>query len=206
MNPRTFDQVVGLAGLIQATYLVDQIARTGMADSAPYQASIDSLFAIDAESSLEVFGGRTGIDLGLRVLRDLLSGSGRDNYRQVMRYAMSILHLKKALDQQPKMLDTITDRLQHAEYATDNFSSSDSDIASKVAAIYQDTISTLAFRIQVSGSVEQLQKPANQDRVRALLLAAIRAAILWRQKGGSRLHLLLGRRRLLKAVNQLLQS
>ena len=49
-----------------------------------------------------------------------------------------------------------------------------------------------------------LTNPANQNRIRALLLAGVRAAILWRQSGGSRLTLLLRRKALLAEGQRLL--
>jgi high frequency lysogenization protein len=45
----------------------------------------------------------------------------------------------------------------------------------------------------VTGNPTYLQNTATADKVRALLLAGIRAAILWRQVGGQRWHLLFKR-------------
>jgi high frequency lysogenization protein len=49
----------------------------------------------------------------------------------------------------------------------------------------------------VRGDPLHLQNPDNQNRVRALLLAGIRAAMLWRQVGGTRWQILLKNKQIL---------
>jgi high frequency lysogenization protein len=200
---RRQNQVLALAGIVQATYLVDHVARTGQVDPAPFNAIIHSLFAFEPDSPESVYGGSYNLQLGLRVLHDLLSGQRRDEYRQCVRYALGVLHLQKHLARQSAMQGTIRSRLQHAEKKLEHFTQDINDISSSIAAIYQDTVSHFKYRIQVTGSHQQLQNPANADRIRALLLAAIRSAFLWRQLGGNRWQLLLGRAKLLQAVKSL---
>ncbi len=74
-----------------------------------------------------------------------------------------------------------------------------------MAAIYVDVISPLGPRIQVTGSPAVLQSPQVQAKVRATLLAGIRAAVLWhRQVGGGRLQLMFSRNRLTTQAKQIL--
>lgn len=203
---RRQNQALALAGIVQATYLVDRVARTGQADPAAFNAILHSLFAFDPDSPESVYGGTYNLQLGLRVLGDLLDGRRRDEHQQCLRYALGVLHLQKRLAEQPAMQATIRSRLQHAEKKLEHFTQDINEIASSIAAIYQDTISHFKYRIQVTGSHQQLQNPANGDRIRALLLAAIRSAVLWRQLGGNRWQLLLGRAKLLAAVKSLQQG
>ena len=64
-----------------------------------------------------------------------------------------------------------------------------------LADLYKQTLSQLSFRIRVTGNPTYLQNAATADKVRAILLSGIRAAILWRQVGGRRWQLLFSRRR-----------
>jgi high frequency lysogenization protein len=57
----------------------------------------------------------------------------------------------------------------------------------------------------VRGEPVYLQNPDNQNRIRALLLAGVRAAWLWRQVGGSRWKILFARKRLLAAADEYLR-
>ena len=75
-------------------------------------------------------------------------------------------------------------------YKAENFSSDIRGLSSNISAIYQDTLSTLSYRIKVTGSAQHLNNPQVADLVRAVLMCGIRAAFLWRQLGGSRLKLM----------------
>ena len=78
-------------------------------------------------------------------------------------------------------------------YKAENFSSDIKVLSSNISAIYQDTLSTLSYRIKVTGSAQHLNTPQVADLVRALLMCGVRAAFLWRQLGGSRFRLIWNR-------------
>ena len=67
-------------------------------------------------------------------------------------------------------------------------------VVARLAKIYADTISTLQPRILVEGNPQFLRQETQAAQIRALLLAAIRAAVLWQQLGGSQWRLLFRRR------------
>ncbi|MDR6354241.1 CII-binding regulator of phage lambda lysogenization HflD [Pseudomonas psychrotolerans] len=71
------------------------------------------------------------------------------------------------------------------------------NVIAACGGLYEDTLSTFKQRIQVHGEMRYLQQSATASRVRALLLAGIRSARLWRQLGGHRWQLVLNRRKLL---------
>ena len=73
-------------------------------------------------------------------------------------------------------------------------------------ALYQDTLSTLRQRIQVHGDMRNVQQPNNASKIRALLLAGIRSARLWRQLGGHRWQLVFSRRKLLNELQSMLRN
>ncbi len=58
----------------------------------------------------------------------------------------------------------------------------------------------------VRGEPVVLASPDNQHMIRALLLAGMRAAVLWRQCGGNRIRLILGRKALLDCCRELQQE
>jgi high frequency lysogenization protein len=126
--------------------------------------------------------------------------------RTSLNYAIAVLHLERHLRKRSEMLSVIASRLQHAGFNHQHFESDPQAIAASIAAIYQDTLSTLSFRIQVQGNPLHLSDKYTADRIRALLLAAVRAARLWRQHGGSRLGLLFGRKRIQVCAQEFLSS
>ena len=203
---RIQQRAMALAGVLQATHLVDQVARSGQMDSAAFNAIVHSLFSFDPESPEAVYGGIVGLRPGLQLLSELLNGARRPDQQQAVRYALGVLHLQKKLASEPEMQALIRNRLQHVERKLEHFTQDINEISASVAGIYQDTISHFKYRVQVSGSQQQLQDPNNANRIRALLLAAIRSAVLWRQVGGNRWQLLLQRGALIQATKQLLNN
>lgn len=199
------DQVIALAGVFQAAALVNQVAKQGNAAESAYEASIKSLLMVDAPTTEAIFGDRLGIQLGLRELVKAL-GRGQGNAQpEIIRYTLSLLHLESKLRKHPEMLEIIGKRINQAIDQTRHFETTHSNVIKNLAGTYLDTISTFSVRIQVQGDPKHLQAQENADRIRALLLAGIRAAILWRQTGGRRYHLLFNRRKIVECAQRLCQ-
>lgn len=195
MTERTVieQRTLALAGVAQAARIVDLAAKTGSWPTPFVEASIHSLFCFEPEAVDSVFGTPQGIRLGLEQLSACLSLSQDESAAQTLRYTLAMLQLEKRFAKRDDLLSIVHSRLKHAAYSADNFSSNINTINSNIASIYQDTLSTLSYRIKVTGSAQHLNSPHVADLVRALLLCGVRAAFLWRQLGGSRLKLMLSR-------------
>ena len=196
-------QAVALAAVLECAVLVDQLARTGSAPAEEMRTLTDSLFRVEWGSVDEVFGGLGNLARGLQQLEALLARAPGGEQRNVLRYAMSLLQLGKQLGRDRERLAIIRSRLQHTGLKSEHFATSYDELAASMAAIYQDTISTYRLRIQVAGSAQYLQDERVAARIRALLLAGVRAAVLWRFVGGTRPGLLFARGRLLAACRAL---
>jgi high frequency lysogenization protein len=101
-------------------------------------------------------------------------------------------------------MSQLGDRIQMIERQVEHFDLLDEQMISNLASVYLDVISPIGPRIQVAGTPEVLQQTANQQKVRALLLSGIRCAVLWRQVGGRRLHLVFGRKKMVDQAKILL--
>ncbi len=196
-------QALALAGVAQSARLVDQLSRTGSYPARFLQASIHSLFSFDAEDAAAVFDGVAGVKLGLDSLSMILANRQAAECRDVTRYLFALLHLERRFAADPEMMAVVHSRLQHASFKAEHFSDNVGEVCHSIAGIYGDTLSQLRFRIKVTGSAQHLQDRQTADKVRALLLAGIRSAFLWRQLGGRRWKLVLQRRRLLAASREL---
>ena len=185
--------------------LVDQTARTGIIDSAALEASIGSALRLDAPDVSTIFGGPAGVALGLRALATNLDKRSSRNI-QISRYVVSLLHLERRLTKQPKMTEHIGTGINAVQRQAEHFNTTHGAVIGALANLYEETFSTLRFRINVSGEQAHLSNPDNVNKVRALLLSGVRAAVLYRQCGGRAWTLLLHRGRILRAAHELIEA
>lgn len=199
-----YDRVIALSALMQSVSMVQQIAETGQVSNNELQTMLQSLLMMDAPDTLSVYGGLANLTTGLQQFNRQLSKRKAQGDIVVLRYAIGILHLERKLRKHPEMLSLITRELDQVPQQIDYFGSiTSTQVIARFADIYQRTVSELSPRIQVFGDSTFLQQPDNVNRIRALLLAAIRAAVLWRQKGGRRWQFLWQSNKLLKAATDL---
>lgn len=197
------DQVSALAGLLQAANLVETLAKTGSMPEAAFSASIGSLFITDPKDVNEVYGGRSGLALGYEVLHNCFSKQADKLPADSLRYAMTLLFLERSLSKKPELLDTISRKLAQAENQREHFGPLHENVIANLAGTYQETLSTFKQRIQVTGDAHILQTTGNANKIRALLLAGIRSAMLWHQVGGRRWQLLFKRKKIAHIAGEL---
>ena len=183
-------QVIALAGVVQAARMVDQVAKTGSYPAAFFEASLRSLFAFDAPTVDAVYGNIQGVKLGLRSVVDMLTDATNEDHVAMGAYVRGLLKLEDQFGKRPDLQEVVASRLGHVNFKAQHFSDDAVELAASISAIYQDTISHLPYRIKVKGNVQHLQQTKNADLVRTLLLAGLRSAHLWRQLGGRPRHFL----------------
>lgn len=201
------EQLVALGAVFEAAVLADKIARTGQVSEASMGCMLGSLLVRDPKSTLDVYGGD---DLNLRDgYRALISSLERNPsalQREPLRYALAMIGLERQLDKHSDMLQVMGSRLDQIQQQVEHFGLVHDNVIAACGGLYQDTISTFRQRIQVHGDMRFLQQPNNAAKIRALLLAGIRSARLWRQLGGHRWQLVFSRSKLLKELYELTRS
>ena len=195
------DRVIALAGAMQAADLARGVAQRGQADPEAVETCLTSLIRINASSSAEVYGGVARLQPGLRLLEQQLN---HPQDMELTRYVVTLLRLERQLSRRNDLLETLRTGIAGVVQNLAHFPLDHSNTMARFADLYLKTISTLTPRIMVSGSQLHLNNPENASRIRALLLAGVRAAILWRQSGGSRWKLLVRRNALLREARLLL--
>ncbi|MDM9650771.1 high frequency lysogenization protein HflD [Ectopseudomonas mendocina] len=195
------EQLVALGAVFEAAVLADKIARTGQVSEASMSCMLGSLLVRDPQTTLDVYGGD---DLNLRDgYRALISSLERNPsalQREPLRYSLAMIGLERQLDKRSDMLQIMGSRLDQIQQQVEHFGLVHDNVIAACGSLYQDTISTFRQRIQVHGDMRFLQQPNNAAKIRALLLAGIRSARLWRQLGGHRWQLVFSRGKLLKAL------
>ena len=197
------DKTIALAGIFQAAQLVKDIAWNGKTNTAALESSLESLLNFDAADVVSVFGDLSGVSQGLRTLQNQLDNNSENKNTDITRYVITLIHLQRKLEKNPGMLAQMTSKLEAVKSGLDYFDLSHENTIAKIAEIYKTTISTMQPKIIVEGEQVYLTNNNNADKIRALLLAGIRASVLWRQTGGSRLQLLFARKKYLNTAQEL---
>ncbi len=205
MTHTRFDQTLALAGIYQAASLVKQIANTGKANNAQIDVCLETLFRFDANTVEEVYGSINSIGHGIKVLSQNLSNKSSKDI-DITNYVISLIMLEKKLTNNKKMLDLLNKSLNDIEAQFNFFALNHQNTFAKLSQLYKDTISTLGPKILVNGEQPHLSNDRNADKVRALLLAGIRSAVLWKQCGGSRWQFLFARRSYLNECERMLRD
>lgn len=176
-------RVLALGGLAQAVQIVRKIADTGHSDHAAVRALMGSVFAIDAPSVEAVYGNRHEIRQGLQRLQKQLSEGNTDpNYS---RLAMSVMALERTFSRDDAVVEKVRDAILAVPRPDAQEGYASPEVIKAFAQIYATHISPLKPRVMVQGNPHYLAQDHVVDEIRAILLAALRSAVLWRQLGGS---------------------
>lgn len=186
-------RALALAGITQAAALVHDVAHGRNVAADDRRALLLTVPTRRAADMAEVFPDPARYRLGIAAARDCLSG--RPRTPQILRYTLQLIELARMLGGVPQVVEKLgrlVDDLDAAEPSEDQLS-----------RIYQQTISTLGKRIQITGEPQLLRQEHIADGIRALLLAGVRLAWLWQQLGGRRWQLILRRRSVLVGLRSL---
>ncbi|MCG3725559.1 lysogenization regulator HflD [Vibrio cincinnatiensis] len=202
MADNHYDRTIAFAGICQAVTLVQQVAKNGHCDSNAFATSLQAILKTNPNSTLDVFGNEANLKIGLESLVNGIDSTPAGN--EMTRYIISLMALERKLSSRRDAMAQLGDRLQTLERQLAHFDLLDDTMISNLASVYLDVISPIGPRIQVAGTPAVLQQTTNQHKVRALLLSGIRCAVLWRQVGGRRRHLIFGRKNMIEQAQLLL--
>jgi high frequency lysogenization protein len=196
-------RTIAFAAMCQAAYLVDKIATKGICpDAVAFNASLRSIMRTESTSPLDIFGGHEALKLGYQTIITQLDNINGSRNLQITKYVAGLMALERKLSNNSGVLNLLGERINQVNRQLAHFDIDDSSVVSNLDAIYRDLISNLGPKIQVNGNPTYLQQQHTQHKIRALLLAGVRAAVLWRQIGGKRRQLLLSRKAIVHQTKQ----
>lgn len=197
------NQALALAGAMHCCWLVRRLARDGRVEADRLTCALGPVFELDPPSVDAVYGSAECRENMLSVLRAQLGGDTGLRDMEVTRYTATLMHIERKLVSRKDLMDRLREGIEAARSQVDYFGLTHENTIGRMADIYSQTVSTLRPQIMVQGSATHLHDTRIANQVRALLLAAVRSVVLWRQCGGSRLRLIVQRRRLVNAAGEL---
>ncbi len=212
MKSNDRNRTIALAALFQCVEGVMQIAKQGQVNHDLFETCIHSIITKNSANIDEIYGDLDQLKKGLRILMyQLGAGSrepdGKSKDLEATRYVINLLYLEKKLASQAERYQQVLDGIGEVQKQSEFFDSTiHGTIIAKLADIYAETVSKVGPKLMVKGDQDNLSNPENAAKIRALLLAGIRAALLWRQAGGSRWKLLLSRRKMQTEAEMILRT
>ena len=204
LNTVDFEKCIALAGVCQAAALVKQVSKHGSCDEQAFKASIESIVITESDNTEQVYGQLSNLKIGFDTLCAQLGNSAKPKDTEITRYIANLLSIERKLNRSSKRMNELGDRINHTKRQQLHLDLFASQMLSNLASIYSDIVSPITAKIQVSGDPQLLKQSDNQHKVRALLLAGVRSAVLWRQLGGKRRQILFNRQRTLVCAEQAL--
>ena len=177
MNMPVYSRSLALAGIFQATRLVQQTARGEPRDSESTAASLGSIFNTDPANIVDVYGGIAGIGTGLEVLVRQLGNVDNSRDMELTRYAVTLIHLESKLKRQPHLLQLIRSGIETCKQHIEPGEELQAPVIAMLADIYKQTISTLTPRLLVNG--EPTVVAVDERALASALKAGTIAAAAW---------------------------
>lgn len=202
-------QVIALAATIQALTIVNEIATKGQFDEHRAAPVLQALVSYNPAETIEAYGNDTAVLFhGMTQLERLFN----DNLnRDIAQYLLAVVTIELKLVRNQQMRQTLNNELQEIARQielSDTNHNSDSDLTANdtiqsFANIYKQTASQTEPRIMIKGNHEHLQNETSANQIRALLLAALRAAAFFRHYDGKRIDFMMKRKHYLSIIQQL---
>ena len=196
----TQSQAWALAALFLAIDNVRAIAERGEVQTDAELTLLPSLLTYNAADIADYYGDPAPLARGRRAYQRTFQ---QKNDEQTLRYSAQILHVERRLAKKVALMRTLKERLHAAQRQAEYYPVNHDNLIASFAATYQETASKAAGRILISGAPQWLRQPDMVNRIRALLLAGVRAAALWRAYGGNRYTLLFARDKVEAAMQKL---
>lgn len=194
---------IALAGMIQALSLVKELAQTGKITDDALQICIQSIFKTDPDNVTVVYDNVMNLQLGLENLIELYSPTSLSK-RATIRQALAIMGIQKKISRSPNTMAALKQKIEQAKKQVEYFSLIHPNVIANLGDTYLNVIYNHRFRFLIVGNQRYLSIRENIDKIRALLLAAIRASVLWRQMGGSRLQLFWAHKKIKASAEKIL--
>jgi len=201
---------MALTALFQIAHMLKEIAWNGTPRN---KKSLSIMTQSVLTSSIDdVFNSYQELDdlqVGLDALASSFKISKKVEDKDIARYALSFIHLERKLAKDQDRLDRIASGLERVRKLIKIHPCTHEAIMANLASIYTDNISTLKFQLHISGRSVYINDASSSNVLRTLILAGVRAAVLWHQLGGRRWHLMINKdsiRQDLKQIESLLRK
>ena len=212
-----YSETIALAALFQSAAQIQRVARFGAVDEHAIAPLMRALVITSPNTIEDVYAPKRVIPGLNQLLTSLYPNEAtQPKNAELIKIAFSIINLEANLEKQSMVfaqLDKEVDKLRadvlllHPDYedAADNVLV-DYDIIKMYSKIYSNLISPNFPKLIIYGEESYLRRTEFQEMIRALLLAGIRASLLWHQVGGKRYSLMFRYKDIIERARQIISQ
>ncbi|MGN1281806.1 MAG: lysogenization protein HflD [Succinivibrio sp.] len=203
---------IALAALFQCCTQIQRVATTGYYDENAVSCVMRAVFVTNPKTVEDIYDPAKLV-VGFKQLTDSLGKSDITKTADtivITKMALKVITLANNIERNEKINTRLSEKVDELadSILQDNPDLLDSDVSNDTILsdenirncghIYQSLISPNFAKLIIYGEERFLRNTENQDKIRALLLCAIRAVVLWRQVGGKRRYLIFRRKDILE--------
>lgn len=210
-------ETIALAALFQSAAQIQSIARFGTVDEHATAPLMRALVITDPEEVSDIYSTNR-LSAGLNLLATSLDSKANKQAQaeEMVKIAYNIMTLENSIIKNKNIFAKLNNQVDilrehvlslHPDYETaaDNIVL-DYVVIQEYSKIYSDMISHNFPKLIIYGEEKYLRVTALQEMIRALLLAGIRACVLWNQVGGRRYSLMIKSKEIIECARKLLQQ
>ena len=179
-------QAIALSAMCQSANMIQQVAMGKVVSSDQLTNLLHGILVTSPDTVFDVYRNKQ------------LSGQAKGKDVELTRYLAGIMALSKKVLNNKESLEMLQLGIEQVERRIGHFDIDDPSIIENFADIYSKAVSPLGQKIQVIGNPDVLKQANAQNKVRALLLSGVRAAVFWRQIGGKRRQFIFSRKQILQ--------
>lgn len=194
------NQTIALAAICQSALLVCHASKGKAIDKDAAKQLFNGVMETTPNSVFDVYQNIQDLRTGCDSMLKQMSGKTDRKDMELTRYIAGMMALSKKLMHSKKAQKHLSEAIEQVARRLDHFDIVSDTVMSNFADGYSKAISPLGQKIQVMGDPNVLTQDVVQNKIRALLLAGVRAAVLWRQMGGKRRQFIFNRKQILQDV------
>ena len=204
-------ETIALAALFQCCTQIQRIATTGYFDERAVASVIRSLIVTDPKTIDDIYQ-ESDLVVGFKQILDSFGKGDMSKAADtivITKMALKLITLAHNVEGNDKVFNRMSDEIDALTRAIttdhpDFLTCGNTQVVNTeenfhlFGSLYQSIISPNFAKLIIYGEERCLREVSNQEKIRALLLAGIRAVILWRQVGGRRRFLVFRRKAILE--------
>ena len=220
VNPTAFsnweNQNIALSAVAQCAALVHELAIGEDIKQSQLASVINPLLILNPESVEQVYPNLENLSLGFSTTQSILGSKRIKQNSEIRRYITEILILRKILSQNMIMQSVIRaglSNLEPIELTLVDYKQTNQQMVNEqnhkfeeISSLYRKTLSTLKHRIRVAGKIQFLKNEIVSNKIRGLLFAGVRSAVLWHQLNGRYWRLFIYHKRISNTVSDIHQK